>query len=204
MKYNWKLSTFYIILTWIVAILLLLFVVSKAKAKQNDNVCPHGGLWSEHQDPEDWNGAVETAVEYCWKGGSENSNCRGYLYNSNNPSDYPLEGEHVCDLSHWSYRLGSVTSPSPSQSPTEFPSATPTVTPTESPITSDTPTPTPISECRDCVTPTSTPSPTATATQTPTTTPQESTQPTQTPSPTNNPQWEEIKKNEGEVFGPRK
>lgn len=168
---------------------MLTKMATMVTAKQ-DNVCPHGGEWSEHQDPEDFNGPVEGATEYCWKGGSERSNCEGFLFQSGNPFAYPIQGDHVCDLSHWSYKLGSTATPSPTPTESPNPSSTPTSTPVETPT--ETPTATP--------TPSETPSLTPTPTSTPTPTPTQSS----TPQPTNHPQWEEVRKREGEVFGPQK
>ena len=160
----------------VTAILLItyFFLSGLFKSVGAGDVCPHGGEWSEHQEPPFME--VEGTIEYCWKGGSEHSDCFGYLYTSDDPNDYPPEEEHVCDLSHWSYRLGAINStvtPSIdlSLSPTAGVSAT--LTPTES------------------VTPTLTPI--ATITLTP------------SPEPTVSEQkWEEIRKEEGSTFGVQK
>src|SRR3990167_2429091 len=91
-------------------------VFNVAYANGQDQVCPHGGEWSAHQDPPFF--PVDGAVEYCFKGGNENSDCEPYL-----GPEIP-EGDHVCDLSHWSYRLGD-----PTNEPTPTPEPTPEPTP---------------------------------------------------------------------------
>lgn len=149
--------------------------------KQED-VCPHDNGWNKVEDSDFHE--VDGAVMYCWKGGSENSNCQSYLYYSEDPNDYPPEGEHVCGLSHWAYKLEHI-SPTPTVfDATGTPSATltPTVelTPTEIPLPSISVTPT------EEVTPTRS-------------------QPSSTPVPTVSEQkWEEIRTQEGQVFGAQK
>ena len=156
-----------------------LFFAFVAFASQ-DTVCPHGGSWSEHQEPNTWTGAIDNVVEYCFKGGSENSNCVGYLYQTTNPNDYPPAGDHVCGLSHWSYRVGTTPTPTVIDS---------TGTPTPTIKISLTPTQTPTA------TPSATLTPTVTVTPTPSPTPSD---------PVSDERWEEVRKSEGSTFGPAK
>src|SRR3990167_10826356 len=105
--------------------LLLGFVILKLGAKaSNQNTCPNGEGWTKVES--NVFNEVDGADLYCWKGGSENSNCTGYLYYGEDPSDYPPDGEHVCDLSHFSYHLNSST-------PTATANATPTAPATSTP-----------------------------------------------------------------------
>lgn len=160
-----------------IVLVMTLFVPAFANGQE---VCPQGGEWSAHQDPPYV--PVDGAIELCFKGGSENSDCESYL-----GPEIP-EGEHVCDLSHWSYRLGEeptdvppTTVPEPTPTPTDAPQPTPT--PSEQPPE---PTPTSTDEgCRGDCEPTSTP------------TDPPPTEPPITPTPTDQPcPYEEI----GELF----
>lgn len=130
---NKKLS---FILGFAATLLFGLVVFSNVGASQED-VCPHGGEWSEHQDPPF--ASVSGALEYCWKGGNLDNNgrgCDGFLYQSSDPNDYPPEGDHVCGLSHWSYRSGTPTPTVYELSNTPTQTVTPTVTPSPEPTVS--------------------------------------------------------------------
>jgi hypothetical protein len=139
--------------------LAVLLVAALTAGATGETVCPHGADgWSEHQDPplEEVNGAVE----YCGKGGSDNSQgCEGYLtLGSFDKVEQQVGDEDACDLSHWSYRHEVTPTPKPTKPPTSTPS--PTVTPTES-ESSQTPTATVTTDpCEgQCVTPTDTADP---------------------------------------------
>ena len=146
----------------ILALLGLAFITSGALANGQDQVCPHGGEWSEHQDPEDF-GEVNGAVEYCVKGGNvEHSDCIGYLeYGNLEYVQGVVNQEGACGLSHWSYRLGD--EPTEIPDPTPTPTDEPTPTPTDDPgceVNCEDPTPTPTDDpgCeQDCEDPTPTP-----------------------------------------------
>ncbi|OGM10069.1 hypothetical protein A2Y68_01300 [Candidatus Woesebacteria bacterium RBG_13_46_13] len=75
-------------------------------ATGQDQVCPHDtDGWSSHQDPGTF-GAVEGATNYCVKGGSEQSECTGYLeIGSFEFVSGILGAEGACGLSHWSYQM---------------------------------------------------------------------------------------------------
>ena len=146
-------------------------VLGTTAAQANgQEVCAEGGDWSQHQEPEDF-GPVDGAVEYCVKGGSDNSQgCDGYLeYGSFDEVEAVVNGEDACGLSHWSYRIES--QDPTEEEPTDEPEGNPTPTPTEeepgpSPTPTDEegqPTPTPTDEgCRGECDPTEVPTPTPT------------------------------------------
>jgi hypothetical protein len=144
-----------------IAIVVLLLISALALASTvgatGQDVCPEGGDWSNHQDPplEE----VDDAIEYCVKGGSDNSQgCDGYLEKGD--FEYVLsvvENEEACGLSHWGYKLGD-----PTATPTR-PSATPDPSPTDT----YTPSPTHDPDVTPTFTNTSTEGPSPTSTQTP-------------------------------------
>ena len=134
-----------------ISVMALMTLTTSANGQE---VCAEGGDWSQHQEPEDF-GPVDGAVEYCVKGGSDNSQgCIGYLeYGSFDEVEAVVNGEEACGLSHWSYRLDE-------PDPTDVPDPTPTEEPTQEPTQEPTPTEEPTNEPTPTETPTVEPTPT--------------------------------------------
>lgn len=149
-------------------------VVQLASADQH--VCPDGGEWTKVDGLSDltYTFTVPTGfvvVENCMKVGDHdpvfgtgNTVTNTTLFNSPGgvtctALGVPHNGCTLQNISHASFRLQLITSPTPTDSPTPTPTDTPSPTPSDSPTpTTDTVTPTPTEE----VTPTPTDVPTVT------------------------------------------
>ena len=129
------------VLTLFVIVLALVLSAGTVQA-DGQKTCPDGNGWTKIDSGDLSSYPVSDAVEYCFKGGSSKTQgCTPYLVYGDDISVIP-DGDHVCGLSHWSYRLKKEETPppTPTPTPTETP---PEETPTPTPPKRKTPTPTP-------------------------------------------------------------
>ena len=173
MRGNMKDLVIYVGLGFILTTLLTVAVFAK------QDTCPDGGDWTKIDSSDLSQYPVAGAVNYCFKAGNWLDSV--YPNGGFGQSGSCNNGIQYCDLSHWSYLLGTPT-PTPTQPPTITPISTPTlrVNPTPTPTHSK-PTPTPTSGLSPTpIKPTTTPTPTHSQ-PTPTNTPKPN--PTATPKP---------------------
>lgn len=134
------------------------------------DTCPDSGGWTKIDSDDLSSYPVDGATDYCFKYGSPNSQgCIGGLSRVWPPV---IDGKY-CGLSHWSYLVPAVATPTPTPTgrptptPTRKPNPTPTSPPRQTPTPTQKPTPTPTTTPRVTPTPTSIPQPTPTPTEAP-------------------------------------